>query len=307
MTVPGIVVVGDIVTDVHARLAAPLAPDSDTPARIRLTGGGQAANTAAWLARAGAAVTLVGAVGADDAGAARVAELAAAGVSCAVRRRPEAATGTVVVLARGHERTMVTDRGANLLLEPSDVDEALAGAPGAAHLHLSAYSLLDPAARPAGRHALAAARARGLTTSVDAASAEPLRHAGATAFLDWVRGVDLLFANAAEAAVLAGPGDPVTLAATLGRHVRTAVVKLGADGAVWAGPADAVVRLAAPAVTVVDPTGAGDAFAAGLLTEWVAGADPERAVRAGIDLGAQAVRTVGARPPAGRTRVDYSS
>ncbi|HEY3010853.1 MAG TPA: PfkB family carbohydrate kinase [Micromonosporaceae bacterium] len=296
MSARHVVVIGDIVTDVLAVLAAPLAPGSDTRARIRLNGGGQAANTAAWLAHAGAAVTLVGAVGADDAGAARLAELAASGVSCAVRRHPEATTGTVLVLARGQDRTMVTDRGANLLLKPSDVDSALAAAPGAAHLHLSAYALLDPASRPAGLRALAAARARGLTASVDAASAEPLRQAGRADFLEWVRGVDLLLANAAEAAVLAGAGDPAGQATRLTEWVGSAVVKLGADGALWAGPADAVVRLEAPAVSVVDPTGAGDAFAAGLLAAWVAGADRESALRAGVELGARAVAVLGARP-----------
>jgi ribokinase len=292
-----IVVVGDIVTDVLAVLTQPMAHGSDTPASVRSTGGGQGANTAAWLAHTGAAVTLVGAVGADEAGAARVAELAHAGVTCAVRRWPEAATGTVIVLTEGEDRTMVTDRGANALLRPSDVDEALAGALDGDHVHLSAYPLLDRASRPAGRHALAAARARGLTTSVDVASAEPLRRAGAAAVLAWVRGADLLFANADEAAVLAGPGDPATQAATLARSTGgSAVVKLGAGGAVWAGPGDALVRLAAPAARVVDPTGAGDAFAAALLAAWVAGAAPAEALRAGIVQGARAVTVVGARP-----------
>ncbi|HEY2950268.1 MAG TPA: PfkB family carbohydrate kinase [Micromonosporaceae bacterium] len=296
MSAPRVVVVGDIVTDVLAVLAEPLAPDSDTRASIRLVGGGQAANTAAWLAHTGAAVTLVGAVGTDDAGAARLTELAAAGVTIAVSRHAEAATGTILVLTRGQDRTMVTDRGANLLLQPSDVDNALAQAPAATHLHLSAYPLLDPVSRPAGRHALAAARARGLTTSVDAASAEPLRQAGAAAFLEWVRGADLLLANAAEAAVLAGAGDPAERAARLTEWVGSAVVKLGPDGALWAGPAGAVIRLGAAAVPVVDPTGAGDAFAAGLLAAWVAGADRASALRAGIELGAQAVGVLGARP-----------
>src|SRR4029079_18059373 len=99
-----------------------------------------------------------------------------------------------------HERTMLADRGANLLLTPADVDAALESAPDAAHLHLSGYVLLDPASAPAGRHALAAARARGLSTSVDAASAGPLRRA--PDLLSWVRGVDVLFANLAEALVL---------------------------------------------------------------------------------------------------------
>lgn len=138
-----IVVVGDIVTDVVAMLSGPLAAGSDTPAGIRVTGGGQAANTAAWLAWRGHPVTLVGAVGADDAGRSRLAELTGLGVRCAVRRYPDDPTGTVIVLAGDGERTMITERGANLRLAPDDVAAALAEAPDAAHLHLSAYTLLD--------------------------------------------------------------------------------------------------------------------------------------------------------------------
>jgi ribokinase len=291
-----IVVVGDVVTDVLAVLAGPLAPGSDAPASIRVTGGGQGANTAAWLARAGVAVTLVGVVGADEAGDARIAELAAAGVTCAVRRAPGAPTGSIVVLVDGTERTMVTDRGANLRLSPDDIDAGLAAAPGARYLHLSAYTMLDAASRGAGRHALAAARGHGLTTSVDAASAAPLARAG-PAFLDWVRGTDLLLANGDEAAALTGASGPAAQARALAGAVAVAaVVKCGAAGAVWASADGTLVEVAAAPVAVVDPTGAGDAFAAGLLAAWTAGADPAEALRAGARLGAQAVAQVGARP-----------
>jgi sugar/nucleoside kinase (ribokinase family) len=45
-----------------------------------------------------------------------------------------------------------------------------------------------------------------------------------------------------------------------------------------------------------DPTGAGDAFAAGLLAAWLAAGTPEEALRAGAALGARAVSQVGTRP-----------
>jgi sugar/nucleoside kinase (ribokinase family) len=45
-----------------------------------------------------------------------------------------------------------------------------------------------------------------------------------------------------------------------------------------------------------DPTGAGDAFAAGLLGAWCAGAEPAEALAAGAKLGAAAVAKIGARP-----------
>jgi ribokinase len=285
-----VLVVGDVATDVVVVHSGRLAAGSDTPAQIRVTGGGSAANTAAWLAAEGVPVTLVAVVGDDPAGTDRVAELTALGVRCAVRRAPSAATGAVVVLATAGERTMLADRGANLLLAPSDVDGASAA--GARHLHLSGYVLLDAASRPAG---LAALAAPGRTTSVDAASAAPLR---GLPFLDWVRGADLLLANADEAAVLlGGAAAPADLARGLAASgVAHAVVKCGADGAVWATAGGDVVSAPAEPVVAVDPTGAGDAFAAGLLAAWLGGAPPVDALRAGTVLGARAVGRVGGRP-----------
>ncbi|GGN00319.1 sugar/nucleoside kinase (ribokinase family) [Actinoplanes campanulatus] len=289
-----ILVVGDLVTDVLVEHHGPIQPGSDTEAAIRVAGGGQGANTAAWLAHAGRAVTLVAAVGDDPAGRDRVAELEAGGVRCAVRIA-DAATGSVVVLTGAAERTMITDRGASLLLDPDHVTAAVSAAPAGGHLHLSGYPLLHAGSRPAGLAALAAAASRGLTVSVDAASAAPLRAVGAEVFLEWVRGADLLLCNADEAGVLAGPGTPAEQAARLAGRVRNVVVKQGAGGALWHGP-DGVAAVAAESVPVKDPTGAGDAFAAGLLAVWCSGADPEAALRAGNALGATAVSTVGGRP-----------
>ncbi|RQX19677.1 ribokinase [Micromonospora ureilytica] len=297
MTRPArMVVVGDVITDVVAVLSGPLAAGSDTGAAISLGGGGQAANTAAWVAAQRVDVTLVGAVGDDDAGRDRVAELDRVGVDCAIERIEGAPTGTVIVLAADDERTMVSQRGANLRLSAAHVEQALAAAPDAGHLHLSAYTLLDTESRGAGLRALAAARERGLTISVDAASAAPLRRVGAAAFLSWVRDIDLLLVNADEATVLAGGLDPAAQGRALSATARRVVVKRGAAGAVWVDRTTPVCVAPARRVAVVDVTGAGDAFAAGLLTAWLAGATPTAALSRATDLGALAVSTAGARP-----------
>jgi sugar/nucleoside kinase (ribokinase family) len=290
-----VLVVGDIVTDVVAVHSGPLSADSDTPARVAMTGGGAAANTAAWLAHAGAEVSLIGAVGADPAGRARVAELTAAGVDCSwVVTSPAAPTGTVIVLTDGRHRTMVTDRGANHELRPSHVDAALTAHPDAVHLHLSGYTLLDETSRSAGLRALSTFQG---PTSVDAASAAPLRQV--EDFLHWIHGTSLLLANLDEARVLTSTVDepPEAVALALARFVPEVVVKLGSSGAVWAGDGEVRVVPARPATTV-DTTGAGDAFAAGLLAARVAGAGLDAALAQAVRLGAQAVAVVGARPSA---------
>jgi len=287
-----IVVVGDIVTDILAVHKHPLAAGSDTVARVRISGGGSAANTASWLAQSQLPVTIVGVVGDDDAGTARLGELTALGVVCAVRRTADAATGSVVVLSTGEERTMLQDRAANALLTVDDVDQALSIVDGG-HLHLSGYVLFDPECAPAGRHALTTAAAKGMTTSVDAASAAPLARLGRETFLSLVRGTNLLFANEAEAEVLTGGGE----VADLLEFAPGVVLKRGPDGADWAGSDGSRASVpASPAAAVADPTGAGDAFAAGFLGSWLADGDAVAALAAGARLGALAVSRFGGRP-----------
>ena len=55
-------------------------------------------------------------------------------------------------------------------------------------------------------------------------------------------------------------------------------------------------RLAPGLAEVVDPTGAGDAFAAGFLAEWVRTNDPIASAMCGVLVGARAVETIGGRP-----------
>ncbi len=300
-----VLVIGDVVTDVVAVTDAEavhsgsLAVGSDTAARIRVMGGGSAANTAAWLASLGVMVDLVAVVGADAAGDERLAELQVAGVGCDwVRRTEQAPTGTVIVLAHASERSMLFDRGANLLLTPSDVDAAVMGS-GAAHLHLSGYALLDRRTRAAGLHALRLAPQRRLTTSVDAASAAPLRVTRGAAFVEWVRGVDLLLANLDEALALLdadADADPAAVALALTEVARHVVVKLGSRGAMLAGVDGVAASVPAEPASVVEPTGAGDAFAAGFLASWLDGGDASVSLTAGSRLGARAVSKIGGRP-----------
>jgi len=190
---------------------------------------------------------------------------------------------------------MLVDRGANGLLSSADIGPASAGA---RHVHVSGYTLLDPGTRPAGLAALALARERGATASVDAASAAPLRSVGGRAFLSWTRPSDLLFANLDEARALVEPppASPELLAARLAAEAGgAAVVKRGADGAFWAA-GTAIVSVPARPASVVDPTGAGDAFAAGVLARWLDGGSPADCLAAGATLGARAVTRVGSRP-----------
>jgi sugar/nucleoside kinase (ribokinase family) len=284
-----VLVVGDVATDVVVVLSGAPAPGSDRPAAIRTRGGGAGANVAARLAALGVDVLLAGCVGSDPAGTGLAAELASAGVRTALRTVDGAATGTIVSLVEpGGQRSMLADRGANLELRPEDVPVPPAGG----HLHLSGYTLFGP--RGAGLAALTAAAAAGCTISVDPASTAPLRAYGVQRWLADTAPATVLLPNADEARLLTGCADVAEAARALAARHPVVAVSLGAEGALWAAGGELLHRPAHPA-TVVDTTGAGDAFAAGLLAAWLAGAGPTDALDAGLALAAAVVGRPGAR------------
>ena len=300
---PAVVLLGDIMVDMLARLEGPLVHGSDSPARIAAHGGGAAANTASWLVEAGAQATLIGRVGLDAAGQSIESDLRKAGVDARFTTDPDLATGVVLVLVDPDgERTMVPDAGANASLRAEHLPREVFRS--GAHLHLSGYTLLRPTSRAAGLAAMELARGSGMTVSVDAASAGPLVSVGPRCFLDWIAGADLLFANRPEALLLAGIADPPHAAARiLAGHVGTAVVKLGASGALAQRSDGASAQVPADAADTadldaagLDTTGAGDAFAAGFLAAWLGAASLEGALTAGAALAARVVRTPGGRP-----------
>jgi ribokinase len=285
-----VVVLGDVMVDVVTRLSGPVAPGSDSPARIAFEGGGQAANTAAWLALAGAQVVLVARVGDDAPGRAAAAELGALGVDTRVAIDDERPTGTCVVLVgTDGERTMFPDAGANEGLAPRDMGDDLLVAGD--QLHVAGYALLRDGSRAAALSAIERAVAAGMSVSVDPSSAALL--SGGVERLG--TGVGLLLPNAHEATTLSGLDDPAAAARSLTQSFAEVVVKLGEEGALWTDGTE-LVRVDAERAALVDTTGAGDAFAAGLLAARLRGASVEEALSAGCALAARAVATQGARP-----------
>jgi sugar/nucleoside kinase (ribokinase family) len=286
-----IVVLGDLMVDVVVRLSGPLAQASDAPAEIRFRGGGSAANTAAWLAAAGAEPVLVGRVGDDQRGRDVRDELVAGGVDARLAVDPERPTGACLVLVEADgERTMAPDAGANDGLADDDlVDELLIEGD---HLHVAGYALLRDASRPAARGAIARASEAGMSVSVDPSSSALLSRE----FLEWAEGAGLLLPNASEVHALTRDSDSERAARKLAGRFGEVVVTLGPAGALWTDGTEVLRASAEPVARVADSTGAGDAFAAGFLAARLADAPTAEAMVAGCRLAARAVATPGARP-----------
>jgi len=291
------VVCGDVINDLLVKPLDGITPGSDTPAAIFARPGGAAANQAAWMAHLGADVIFAGRVGARDAAHHRR-ELARAGVRAHLTADREAETGSIVIMvAPDGERTMFTDRGANLRLRRSDVPASLLD--GAAALHLTGYTFCEPPLLEVALWLLGQARARGLAVTIDPGSAAFLARMEPSAFLRWTEGAAVCLPNRDEAAVLTGEPDPLAMAARLRRHYGIVVVKLGAAGCVLAAPGQAPVLIAAPPARATDTTGAGDAFCGAFLSRWLAG-DPDLTAAAQFATGvaATAVTRFGGRPTA---------
>jgi sugar/nucleoside kinase (ribokinase family) len=234
--------------------------------RIELRVGGAAAITGATLARLGTSPVVVGCVGADRLGALVLDELGGYGVDTHhIHRVAGAATGTSIAFeAPGRDRSFLISLASLAAFEPSMVPDA---ALRASFVLFGGYFNLPSMRGGPTAELLRRVRAVGGTSLLDtgwdhdgwpAATREEVRLL--------LPSVDIFVPNEAEAERLTGESDPLraarALAAVSGGWV---VVKMGRAGCLAAGTLGEVHRESAPEVDVVDTTGAGDGFNAGLM------------------------------------------
>lgn len=227
--------------------------------QMRMSAAGPAGGTALTLAKLGAEVETVGAVGTDDPGDLLTTMLGRFGVGTDHLRRVDLPTSMSMLPIRSNgDRPAVHLPGANLAY-PLD-DAPLELFTGVNHLHLGAPELLNP---PVLADLLADVRAAGTTISADIlADGNP----GMLAWLEPILGhLDYLLPNADQVHGLTGEADLITACcALIERGVRVVAVTAGADGAQVVTPDDAE-HIPATEVEVIDTSGCGDAFSAGFL------------------------------------------
>ena len=260
----------------------------------RETSGGSAANTCAVAASLGARVAFIGKVADDALGETCRRDISApAGHSPPPPRHGGAPTARCLILVTPDaQRTMNTYLGACVAFGPHDVDTALVA--DSAITYLEGYLFDPPAAQAAFRLAARTAREAGRRVALSLSDAFCVnRHRAA--FLELLCDVDLLFANEAEICSLFEANRFEDAAGAVRGLVKLAALTRGADGSlVLRG--DETVTIEAEPATLVDTTGAGDAYAAGFLAAYVKGLSLDLCGRTGSAAAAEIISHYGARP-----------
>jgi ribokinase len=233
---------------------------------------------------------MVGAVGNDEYGRSALADLSGAGVDVsriAVMSGESTGLALIAVDERGANQIVVAP-GANAALGAAAVERALSGfEPRPGSVAVLSFELGDDAIVAAAAHAAA----HGMQLLVNPAPARPL-----PAALLALR--PIVLPNEGEASTLTGQSDPRAAAVALGAATHTPViVTVGAQGALVCDPSAAkgVELMPAPAVEVVDTTGAGDAFVGALAAHMAAGKPLREAAAAAVEAASESVTFAGAR------------
>jgi sugar/nucleoside kinase (ribokinase family) len=285
-----IICYGDVIDDIVVVPKLAIREDTDTPAVIRSRPGGSAANTAAWLGAIEAPVDLVGVVGRGDAERHRA---ALAGVECHFREHASLQTGRIVIVVQNERRDMLTDRGANADLSPDDISPTLLQQ--AQLVHFTGHVILNTDGYARVRTLIERCRAAGVLVSVSPGSVGYIRDVGVERARRAFAGADIVFAGLEDGMLLAGKDDPTEAAAALSESFEVAIVTRGGQG-LSVGERGSASSVDIEPLPTIDPTGAGDAFSAGFLENWVSTGNVQSAVEAGIDLAAEAVGVMGGRP-----------
>ena len=283
---------GDLMLDIVSRTNDPILYGTDCFAHADIAPGGSAANFAVWARRLGAEVGLISKVGDDVIGRSLLRDLELEGIVGSVVVGKETTGLTLAIVDQTGQRTMLAARGAASTLGVEELDWTLLDR--ADLLHVTAYSFFADTSREAALAAMEHAKRHGKLLSVDPSAYSYLQRLGSEEFFAMTRGVDLFFPNLDEGRVLTGEQEPEQVLRSLLGHFPLVGLKMGSDGAM-AATEDTLIHHRGFAVPVLDTTGAGDAFAAAFVVQWLAHRDLAAAVVEGNRIAAGVVQVAGAR------------
>jgi len=257
--------------------------------------GGSAANTMAGITSFGGTASFIGKVRDDELGYVFAHDMRSTGVGFDVPGGLAGpATGrSLILVTPDAQRTMNTFLGISSLLDPDDISPATVEAGGL--LFCEGYLWDVDSAKAAIRRAMDVARAARRLVALTLSDTFCIeRHH--QEFLELVAGpVDVLFANEAELTTLYGCSFE-DAAERVRAEVQLGCLTRGKNGSLLVRGDETVTIEAEPVETVVDTTGAGDQYAAGVLYGLAREMSLAEAGRLGSLAAAEVISHVGPRP-----------
>jgi sugar/nucleoside kinase (ribokinase family) len=267
---------------------------SRMPAGIEASGG-SAANTMVGVAALGGRCAYIGKVADDQLGEVFAHDIRAAGVAFATPKLVGVAPTArcLILITPDAQRSMSTFLGASAFLDSSDLDAELIAS--ARVTYLEGYLFDRPEAKAAFFAAADMAHSAGRKVALTLSDTFCVERHHAE-FTRLIAEVDILFANEGEARALTGEAEFDASVAALASCCPIVCVTRGAAGSVIAADGRVHAIAAAPVVAVVDTTGAGDLYAAGVLYGLTSGRDIPTSGRFGSVAAAEAIGHLGPRP-----------
>ncbi|RNB91812.1 ribokinase [Brevibacillus fluminis] len=288
---PKIVVVGSLNMDIVVETdVIPMVGETVLGQQAHFIPGGKGANQAVALARLGADVQMIGAVGTDSFGKDLLDALQREGIALdGIKQEDGVATGIAIIQLCQKDNRITVVPGANHRVLPSDVDrhESLIAA---ADLVLLQMEIPLPTVVQAAR----IAKRYGKTVILNPAPAQVLPE-GLLAQIDYIT------PNKSELDVLAGNESQgqkdleQSIAQMFAQGAKHVITTLGANGVAFAGNDTPLTTCPCYSVEVVDTTGAGDAFNAGLAYSIATGAKLADAANFASRVAALSVTKLGAQ------------
>ncbi len=257
--------------------------------------GGSIANSLAHLSELGASCQFIGKVAHDDTGARFTNDLKQLGMQFATHPLEDgsASAHCYVFVTPDGQRTMCTYLGASSQLSSADLDEEAIG--NASCIFLEGYLWYSATAKKLILEASETAKSLGtiIAFSLSDPQLVEIFHSELQAYVEEY--VDILFANQLEAERLFCTKGIEDTTNALAPKVKTLVMTQGAAGSIVATGGQLFVQPAVPVPKVVDSTGAGDAYAAGILFGLSRNKPIPDCMEIAADIASEVIRHIGGR------------
>ena len=292
-----VLVLGDINLDIIVNLREEINFNTDSHSDIHFQGGGSAANFSYWLDYLGQNVKLIAKTGDDFLVEYLKEEFQDTNIKFINLVSEKEQTGSIVVLLnKAGDRTMITDRAANLEISPDDIKEEFFE--NIEHFHLGGYSFFGGEnMEKTALKSITMAQDMKIPVSFDPSSYAGLADYGIQKILNQTEGIDFCFPNLEEGRVLTGKKQPNEITKYLMNYYKNVILKVGKEGCMLGNNQEIQFITQHKKLAEGDTTGAGDAFAAAFTASYLKEQDLKKAADFANQIGFECVNKIGGRPP----------